>query len=277
MVIKLIYNNLFSLSSYKENSKKSLLYSIGYTVIITVLCGILMYGICYNKVKPYLDAQIETIYEKVPDFSLSSQGLDIEGDGIYNFRFAGMSFYINDNKTFLSMIIDDGVDKDDERTYIGKDGFGIVNGSKLKDAEYFKNMVLLEKQVLAKDDFRIIYETIRLINNDILLLLYTIAVVMFLCGIFIKNIIYTVLVKSICKIKQKEITFKEAYKLSLFCQTFYIVYFGIVMFSSMNLIIPIKVLTLEIISLIYICLLGLNYNIDYRGTKHEGYKKKKRH
>lgn len=276
MFLKLIYNNLFNLSAYKENNKKSLLYSIGYTVIITVLCGILMYGICYNKVKPYLDVLIETIYEKVPDFNLSSQGLDIEGDEIYNFEFAGMKFYINDNKTFLSMIIDDGVDKDGKRTYIGKDGFGIVNGSKLKNAEYFKNAVLIENQVLKKDDFSIIYETIRLISNDIFLLLYMIVVVIFLCGIFIKNIVYTVLVKSIFKIKQKEITFKEAYKLSLFSQTFYIVYFGVVFFSKMNLVMLIKILTLEIISLIYIFLLGLNYNIDNRSGKRESYKKKKR-
>lgn len=276
MFLKLIYNNLFSLSAYKENNKKSLLYSIGYTVIITVLCGILMYGIFYNKVKPYLDTQIETIYEKVPDFNLSSQGLDIEGDEIYNFEFAGMKFYINDNKTFLSMIIDDGVDKDGKRTYIGKDGFAIVNGSKLKDAEYFKNAVFIENQVLNKDDFSIIYETIRLMSNDVFLLLYMIVVVIFLCGIFIKNIIYTVLVKSIYKIKQKEITFKEAYKLSLFSQTFYIVYFGVVFFSKMNLVMPIKILTLEIISLIYIFLLGLNYNIDNRSGEREGYKKKKR-
>lgn len=252
------------------------MYSIVYTLLLTIVCGAIFSWIGYYKIKPYLDSQIEEVYEKVPDFTLSSEGLNIEGEEAYNFSFAGVNLYIDDTKTFLTMIIEDGLDKEGERTYIGKDGFGIVDGSVLKDAEYFKNTALLENQVLKKDDFRIIYETIRLMSNDIIFLLLLIFIVIALIIIFIKNIFYAIVLKSILKIKKKEIKFKESYKLSLFAQTFYIIYFGIVLFSNMNLIIPVKVLILEILSLIYIFLLGLNYNVDKRGEEHEDYKKKKR-
>jgi len=276
LFFRLIYNNLFNISAYKENKKQSLVYSILYTVILTILCGILSSWMGYYKVKPYLDSQITKVYEKVPEFTLSSQGLEIDGDGVYRFEFAGVDLYINDTKTFVEMIMDDGLDDNRKRTYVGKNGFGVVDGTVLKDAEYFKDTVVLKNLVLKKDDFDVIYETIRLMYKSILLLLFMISIVIILLYIFIKNIIYTIVVKSILQIKQKEIKFKEAYKLSLFCQTFYIMYCGIVLCSKMNLIIPIKILMLEIISLIYIFLLGLNYNRDNRGEEREGYKKKKR-
>lgn len=276
MFFRIIYNNLFNISAYKANKKKSLVYSIIYIVILTILCGILSLWMGYYKYKPYLDAQINKVYDKVPGFTLSSQGLEIDGDGVYRFEFAGVDFYINDTKTFLEMIIDDGLDDNRKRTYVGKNGFGVVEGTMLKNAEYFKDTVVLKNLVLKKDDFTVIYETIQLMYKNILLLLFMIIIIITLLYIFIKNIFYTIVVKSILKIKHKEIKFKEAYKLSLFCQTFYIMYFGIVIYSNMHLIVPIKILMLEIISLVYIFLLGLNYNRDNRGEEREGYKKKKR-
>lgn len=276
LFFKLIYNNLFSVSSYKENKNKSLLYSVVYTLLLAIVFGFIFSWMGYYKVKPYLDTQIEDIYDKVPDFSLSSEGLEIEGEGSYSINFAGVDLYIDDSKTFLEMAVDDGLDTEGERTYIGKDGFGIVEGSTLKDAEYFKNTALLENQVLKKDDFRIIYETIRLMSNDIVLLIFLVLILVFILVILMKNIFYAIVLKLILKIRQKEITYKDSYKFSLFSQTFYITYFGIILFSDMNLIMPIKIMVMEIISLIYIFLTGFNYNIDNRGEKRENNKKKKR-
>lgn len=276
MFFKLIYNNLFSVSSYKENKNKSLVYSIVYTLLLTIVFGFIFSWMGYYKVKPYLDSQIKDIYDKVPDFSLSSEGLEIEGEDSYCINFAGVELYIDDSKTFLEMAVEDGLDVEGRRTYIGKDGFGIIEGSNLKDAEYFKNTALLENQVLKKDDFRIIYETIRLMSNDIVLLIFLLLIIIFILVVFIKNIFYAIVLKLILKIRQKEITYKDSYKLSLFSQTFYIIYFGVILFSNMNLIIPIKIMIIEIISLIYIFLVGFNYSVDNRGKKREGNKKKKR-
>lgn len=258
MFFKTVYNSLFNINSYKDYKKKSMISSIGYIIsLLVVFCTIFSCMSLY-KFKPLINSKIDEIYSLVPNFKLSSQGLEIDNHDSINISFGGTDFIIDDTKMFLELIIEDEATDDRQKTYIGKDGLGVVNGTVLNQAEYFKDMVLLKNQTLEKEDFKMIYEIIRLMSNDVFILVLIIFSIIVSINIFVKNILYAILLKSVLFMKKESIGMKDAYKLALYSQTFFIVYSGVILFSNMNIILPFKLMIIEIITIIYIFLIAHN-------------------
>lgn len=263
MFFKTIYNSLFNIRLYKEYKKKSLFNAISYIIVLLIIFSGIFSFISLKKLEPLIEKKASEFYNYIPNFKVSSEGFSFENDSKeYRIDFAGMSFFIDDSKTYLELVLEDAL-LDNEiknKTYVGNDGFGIVEGKTLKKAYYFKDIVFLRKQELSKDDFQIIYQTIKLVAHDVVtIVLIVLSIIMFII-VFLKSILYAILLKCILYLKNKKIKFKDSYKLALYSQTFFIIYSGIILFSNMNVILPLKLMIINIISIIYIILIAYNFN-----------------
>lgn len=276
MFFKNIYNNLFSLSSYASIIKKSLFKSVMYILTLSLLFGGIFAAIGYIKIKPLMEETINNVYELIPEFSLSSKGLDIESDEPIVFSFAGVNLHIDENKSFTELVINEKVDSGNEIIFVGRDGYGIVNGNTLKSGNLFANVKALQNIKLTKDDFTIIYETIKMINNDIVLVILALIVIIATFGTLLRSTLYALILKMVMLLKNKKISFKNAFKVSLNGHTFYTIYWGIALYSSMNINIYYRLMSVEIISIIYIVLIALTLNTGGGKNINENVKNKKR-
>lgn len=276
MFFKNIYNNLFSLSSYAGLIKKSLFKAVMYILTLSLLCGSAYATIGYIKLKPLMEDTINNIYEHIPEFSLSSKGLDIESDEPIIFSFAGVNLHVDGDRSFTELVINEKVDSGNEIIFVGKDGYGIVNGNTLKSGNLFANVKALQNIELTKDDFTIIYETIKMVNNDIVLIILALVVMVATLVTLLRSMLYAIILKMTMLLKNKKVSFKNAFKISLNGHTFYTIYWGIALYSSMNINVYYRLMFIEIISMVYIILIALTLNIDGGKSINENVKNKKR-
>lgn len=276
MFIKTIYNNLFNLSSYSKSIKKSLLSAVVYVFIIIFFFGSLYGGVAFIKQKPIMEKSIDEIYSNIPDFELSNDGFKIDSEKPIIFDFAGKSFHIDGNKTLTELVITEEIEGEQEVIFIGNDGYGFVTGTTLKSGNFFSDVKILKDVSLVKDDFRIIYETIKMINKDIFFLMVAGIIAIGAVCIFMRGFLYSVIMKVLIGFSDKNITFKDLYKASLYGQTFYIAYLGVALFSNMNINVILRLTIVELISIFYIVL--ISFSLKKKGVKgvNESVKNKKR-
>lgn len=260
MFIKNVYKNAFYMPNYKILAKKSLIRVIMYTLLLVLFSGTMTIYLGYVSKKDSVNDIIEKSYNLIPDFTLSGkEGFDIDSDGPIVFSFAGLEFYIDDSRELTNLILDEKVEDGKVVMFVASDGYGTVNGSVLERASYYKHISKLNNITLNKDDFSIIYETIQFIVKDIFIVVGVICLFLFMILVLIKSLAYSTLLKLVAKYKGKRVLFKDTLKVVLYAHTFYILYYGVVLLSPMNLGLPVKMMLFEIISLFNVLYIGLNY------------------
>lgn len=259
MFVKDIYKNAFYMSNYKDLTKKSLMRAIGYMVMLVFFSGAVSIFCGYLSKKDVVENAIESIYDSIPNFNLSTEGFDIDSDKPIIFSFAGIEFYIDDSREFTNMVLEEKVEDDKSVVFIGSNGYGIVKGNILERASYYEYMPKLEGITLTKDDFSIIYETIQFIIKDLFVLIGVICSISLMFFVFVKSIMYSIVLILISKYKGEKAKFKDTLKVMLYSHTFYVLYYGIILLSPMNLSFILKMMIFEIISLCNVFYIGLNY------------------
>lgn len=260
MFFKIVYKSLFSISSYIEAKKKSLLSGVVYAIVLSLLCGLVFAGIGYYKQKPIMNEKIDKIYESIPNFKLSDKGLEVDGnDNPLRINFAGANIYVDDSRDFIDLVLDEKIEREKEILFVGRNGYAKVEGNTLKSGNFFSDVPALKDQNLVKDDFNLIYEMIRMMNRDIVILVLLICVLIFTIATFVRSLVYAVFLKIIMALNKGKINFKKAYIVSLYANTFYCVYWSIAIFTDMNINLFYRVMLLELISLMYIVLIGLKF------------------
>lgn len=259
MFVKDIYKNAFYMSNYKTLTKKSLFRAIIYTILLVLFSGGVYIFLGYESNKDNIKDMIENVYNSVPNFTLSNEKFDIDSDVPITFDFGGIKFYIDDSREFTNLILDEVVEEESTVIFIGSDGYGMVNGKTLERASYYKYMYKLNNITLTKDDFSIIYETIQFVIKDAFIVVGGICTLLLMFFVFIKSLMYSLTLKLIAKLKGEKAVFKDTLKVVLYANTFYVLYFGMVLLSPMNLGFLIKMMIFEIISLLNILYIGLNY------------------
>lgn len=253
-MFKTIYKSLFDISSYKEKKGEKIIKSLLYLLVITIFSGILSATIGFLKVRPIVDSMTQEIYDNIPDFTLSTSGLSIEGDGVYEITFAGKSFYIDASKEFLDIVMENKLDDGERMMFIGKDGYANVVGRTLESGNYFEDVAVFEGVTLCKDDFTLIYEVVRMMNNDLIIIVLSVIVIVFVMWMFVRSVLRSVILYAIVKLKKEKIRFHEAYKMAIYSDTFYALGFLLIIIVNMNVGILYKILFFEIVSLIYLAL-----------------------
>lgn len=253
-MLKAIYESLFDISSYKEKKYKKIIKSFLYLVVIAIFSGILFAGMGFVKFSPIVDNITEDVYESVPNFTLSASGLEIEGDKVYEITFAGKNFYIDGQKEFLDIVIENELDEDENVMFIGKDGYANVIGRTLKNGGYFNDVTVLKDVTLTKNDFTLIYEIIKMINKDLIVVLLSIIVALFISWMVGRNIIRGFILYVIAKLKNRNLLFKEACNVAIYSDTYYCLMFLLILLVDMNMTIGFRVLFMEVVSLMYLLL-----------------------
>lgn len=264
MIFKKIYNNLFNLSTYRGYIEESLLKPIIYVFVLSLISGVLFGGIGYFKLKPIISKNVDYLYNSIPDFSVSSEGLNIEPDNIMSFSFAGKNFYIDGNKNLMEVVIEKDFDSAYETYLITKDGYGVIKGNILESGNFYSDMQILKDIELTKSDFTIIYESLKLMNKDILILIIIAVIISLSLSVFLRSFIYAVILKIVSSFKNEKISYKDAYKISLYGHSFYIIYAGIFLLSNMVVSNYFKMIFLEIISVLYIVNIALKIEAEVK-------------
>lgn len=259
MFVKDIYKNAFYMSNYKALTKKSLMRAIGYIVMLTIFSGAVSIFCGYLSKKDVIENTIKNIYDSIPNFTLSTEKFEIESDEPIRFSFAGVEFYIDDSREFTNMVLEEKVEGDKQVVFIGSNGYGIVKENILERASYYEYMPKLEGITLTKDDFGIIHETIQFIIKDLFVLVGVICSIFLMLFVFMKSIMYSIVLMLTSKYKGKKAKFKDTLKVMLYSHTFYVLYYGIILLSPMNLSFILKMMIFEIISLCNVFYIGLNY------------------
>lgn len=253
-MLKTIYKSLFDISSYREKKGEKIIKTLLYLLVITVFSGIFFATIGFFKVQPIIDSLTDEMYNDIPDFTLSASGLNIQGDEVYEITFAGKSFYIDGNKDFLDIAMESKLDDNERVMFIGRDGYANVVGRTLESGNYFEDVAVLKDVTLCKDDFTLIYEVIRMINKDLIIIGLSIIVIAFVIWMFIRNALRGLILYIVVNIKEKDILYKDAYKMSIYSDTFYALGFLLIILVGMNVNIVCKMFFMEIVSLLYLTL-----------------------
>lgn len=193
--------------SLKNFCKKSLwkitLTSLVIGIAVTLICSLNFY---INNKDVYKD-ELVSIYESIPNFSLSQNGLSVDGDDVYDFSFGGVNIYIDDNSELTKIVTGDLYNSTKEYFILAKDGYGELANGVLESGNFFKDTTVLEDVVLTKSDFIIFESIIELVSKDILFfnmikllfaLIFTQIILMF--TLFVTSILLTRLLKQIVPI-----------------------------------------------------------------------------
>lgn len=259
MFIKNVYKTAFNDVDYRILIRKPLSKAIIYTLILILFSGTFSIFLGYSIQKNNVLSVAQNIFDSMPEFSLSNDGFSIDLDKPIQFRLASKNFYVDSNRNLSEIIFTEEVSEDIEVFFVASDGYGTVKGSTLKSATYFEEVDYLNDITLTKDDFDSIYETLKLLMLDIFIMCSVICVIFFAVSVFIKAGVYSLVAKLIAKLKGEKAKFKDLYKISLYGQTLYILCYGIVLCSHTNLNFVVKMVLLEILSLVYVLYIILTY------------------
>lgn len=259
MFLKNVYKNAFNSSDYRLLIRKPLSKAVIYTLMLILLSGTFSIFLGYFIQKDNILLFAQKTYDLIPEFTLSSEKFTIESEEPISFRFANRNFYIDDSRNLVDIVLNEKVSDDKEVLFIASDGYSVVKGDILKRFSYYNEVDYLDGINLSKDDFSIIYETLKMICFDIFILASIICAIFFAISVFVKAVVYSSLIKIIAKFKGENAKFKDLYKLSLYGQTLYILFYGIILLSATNLNFVFKMVFLEMMSLIYVVYIGLNY------------------
>lgn len=264
MVVKDIYKNAFSMSNYKSLTRKSLTKAIMYIVLLVFFSGAVSIYLGYLSKKDNIQNTIESLYKSIPDFTLTTEGFDIDSDKPISFDFAGVNIYVDDSRKLTGLILDEKVNEGETKILIGSDGYGVVTGSVLERASYYEYITKLKGITLTKDDFSIIYETIQFVIKDIFILIGVICSIFLMIFVLTKSVIYSLALILMKKYKGIKASFKDTLKVMMYSHTFYVLYYGVVLLSPMNIGFLLKMMIFEIISTIHVFYIGLNYKKEVK-------------
>lgn len=259
MFIKKVYKNAFSMSNYKSLEKKSLIKAILYVLILSLVCGIVTIFLGYVDKKDYIQDISKEVYDSIPDFTLSEDGFNIDSEEPITLSLSQVDVYIDSNRDIARLMLEEKGNSEKEIIYIGSDGYSILKGTVINKANYYSNISVLKDVSLNKNDFKDVSEVINLFIRDIFFITGFICVFLFVVFVFIKSLTYSMFIKIIHKYKGNKANFKNIFKITLYANTFYIIYYGVILLSQMNLGFIFKMMIFEVICLINVLYVGLNY------------------
>lgn len=259
MFIKDVYKNAFSIPNWRVLERKSLFKAIVYVLMLVFFCGGVSVYLGYLSNRDYIENLIEGAYNSIPEFTLSEEGFSIDAEVPIEIPLPQTNIYIDDSRELAQLIIEEKVENEREVIFIGSDGYGVVNGTTLEKANYYETIYRLQGVTLSKSDFDAIYEVIDLFIKDAFFIAGLFGVILFAIFVFIKSLSYSIVIKVILKYKGIKALFKNILKVALYSHTFYILYYGIILLSPMNISFLPKMMIFELISLFYIVFVGLNY------------------
>lgn len=232
--MKFFYRSIFSLNFYKEINKKPLWKVIVYFIVVTIGSGFLSGMVRNYSIKDNLEIELVKMYNDIPEFTLSSKGLKIEENKVFEFKFADLNIYVDASKNLSDLIVEDVIDKSNSGLFIGKDGYGKVRGTVLESGGYFKDTKVLEGVELTKKDFNIFQDILKIHGRTILAVSLIGIMLIFFINSLIASVCIALFNYIFAIIYSSRVTIKESFIVSLYLTTIYTVGNLIISCMSVN-------------------------------------------